>query len=157
MKTLTTALVIGTVIAAGAGVADAENGRFGRGNWRQARGDRAEIRQDVQEIRRDRLALRDAIRSGDRAAARSARRELAQDRRELRRDLADLRRDQRRVDDVDWREGRKNGPPPWAPAWGRRAKDERRLESQDERGWWGRWRDDGPSWRDRLSFWRGWR
>ena len=98
MKTLTMALVIGTVIAAGAGVADAQNGRFGRDvreNWREIRQDRSEVRQDLREIQRDRLALRDAIRSGDRGAIRNARRELVEDRRELRRDLAELRRDER--------------------------------------------------------------
>lgn len=170
MKTLTMAAVIGTVLAASAGMAGAENGRLGharrdvRGDWREIRQDRSEIRRDLREIHGDRRALRDAIRSGDRGAIANARRELVEDRRELRRDVAEIHRDRRAFDQgrrVDWREDRRNGPPSWAPAWGRRARDERREAWRDDQdGWrarWANWRDARWSWGDRVAFWRGWR
>lgn len=170
MKPLTIVAIVGTVLATSAGVAHAKDGRHGdrREAWREIHRDRSEIRQDIREIHQDRRAMREAARSRDRAAFLDARRELVRDRQELRRDVGELRRDERRFgfDRDDARGERRHGPPSWAPAWGWRAKhdapdaDRARLRD-DDRWWWQRgWRDDDPqpsSWRDRFSFWRGWR
>lgn len=168
MKSLTIVAIVGTVLATTAGVAYPKD-RHGdrREAWREIHRDRSDIRQDVREIQPDRRAMREAMRSRDRAAFVDARRELIRDRQELRRDVAELRRAERRFgfDRDDARDGRRHGPPSWAPAWGWRAKHEARdadrAPARDDRWWWQRsWRDDDPqrsSWRDRFSFWRGWR
>jgi hypothetical protein len=148
MKTLTIALVAGAALVASVGVANAQNFRDiqqdRRDSWRderEIRQERYDVRKDWREIQQDREALRNAIRSGDRAAIANARRELYADRRDVNRDLATLHREERdlRQDRRDlWRDTHHQappssfhhqGPPSWAPAYGYRARDQRELQS----------------------------